>query len=171
MPTDYFYTPVRSLACRGVLGGYGDGTFRPYNPTTRGQLAKIVVLAQGWALDTRGGPHFSDVPATHPFYAVVETAVNHGVISGYADGTYRPYANVTRGQLCKILVGAEGWPIDTSGGPHFSDVPPGSPFYGVIETAVRHGVVGGYAGGTFRVGADATRGQIAKIVYLAGAGP
>ena len=44
-PTAYYYTPVYYLACRGVVGGYADGTFRPFNNTTRGQMAKIVVLA------------------------------------------------------------------------------------------------------------------------------
>ena len=46
-PADYFYTPVETLACRGALSGYADGTFRPYNSTTRGQLVKIVVLGLG----------------------------------------------------------------------------------------------------------------------------
>ncbi len=166
-PSDYFYGPVLYLACHGVVSGYADGTFRPYTNTTRGQLAKIVVLAAGWPIDTSGGPHFGDVPASNPFYGVIETAYHHGVISGYADGTFRWGADVTRAQLCKIVVLAQGWALDTSGGPHFTDVPPTNPFYGVIETAYHHGIISGYAGGSFRWGADATRGQIAKIVYLA----
>src|ERR1700738_3893322 len=69
--------------------------------------------------DTSGVPHFSDVPAANPFYPFVETAYNHGVVNGYADGTFRWAANVTRGQLSKIVVGARAWAINTSGGPHF----------------------------------------------------
>ena len=49
-PADYFYEPVRYLYCHGVISGYDDHTFRPYNLTTRGQLTKIVVLAEGWAI-------------------------------------------------------------------------------------------------------------------------
>src|SRR5439155_16963730 len=45
--TDYFYDGVRWLYCRGAISGYGDGTLRPYNMTTRGQLTKIAVLAYG----------------------------------------------------------------------------------------------------------------------------
>ncbi|HYO50948.1 MAG TPA: S-layer homology domain-containing protein, partial [Chloroflexia bacterium] len=37
-----FYPFVRCLACSDVLSGYADGTFRPGNPMTRGQLAKVV---------------------------------------------------------------------------------------------------------------------------------
>src|SRR5205823_1346730 len=43
-PTDYFYLAVQYLVAHGVISGYGDCTFRPYNNTTRGQMVKIVVL-------------------------------------------------------------------------------------------------------------------------------
>jgi hypothetical protein len=116
-PTDYFYEPVTYLYCHGTISGYGDNTFRPYNYTTRGQLAKIVVLAEGWATYTPPTPTFRDVPATDPFYTVIETAYHRGIISGYNCGTgcleYRPGNNITRAQLCKIVVPgrAEGRPV------------------------------------------------------------
>jgi len=165
LATDYFYTPVSWLASRNIVSGYADATFRPYNPATRGQLAKIVVMGEGWAIDITEGPHFSDVPADSTFYPYIETAFQHGVISGYADGTFRPGAQVTRGQLSKIIVSARGWNIDATAGPHFSDVPVDNAFYPYVETAYKHGIVSGYADGTFRPGSQATRGQIAKIIY------
>ena len=176
-PGDYFYTPVLYLAARGVVSGYADGTFRPSANTTRGQLAKIIVLGENWPPDTTGGPHFADVPPGYVFYNAIETAVNHGILGGYADGTFRPGADVTRGQVSKIVVNAQGWATATTGGPHFGDVPPGSPFYPYVETAVAHGILSGYADHTFRPGNPATRGQIAKIVVnavtdtTAGCGP
>src|SRR5205085_6689849 len=110
-PNDYFYEAVRYLYCMGAISGYEDSTFRPYNTTTRGQLCKIVVLAEGFLIDTEGGPHFSDVGPESPLYPYVETAYNRDIISGYSDGTFRPYNNVSRGQLCKIVVLAQEWPI------------------------------------------------------------
>ena len=101
--TDYFYTALTYLYCHGAISGYSDGTFRPNNSTTRGQLSKIVVLAEGMPINTSGGPHFSDVPTSNPFFSYVETAYNHQVISGYADNTFRPYNNTTRGQMVKIV--------------------------------------------------------------------
>ena len=76
-------------------------------------------------------------------------------------------ANVTRRQLNKIVVGAQGWTINTTGGPHFADVPASNPFYPFVETALAHGIISGYADGTFPVGANATRDQTSKIVYIA----
>ncbi len=165
--TDYFAPAVQYLACHGIISGYNDGTFRPYNQTTRAQLAKIIVGGEGWAINTTGGPHFTDVVAANIFYPFVETAFNHGIISGYSDGTFRPSNPVSRGQLSKIIVGAQGWAINTTGGPHFTDVATTNVFYSFIETAVNHNIVGGYSDATFRPGNPATRGQISKIVYLA----
>ncbi len=166
-PGDYFYEAVRYLYCMGAVSGYGDGTFRPYNVTTRAQLTKIIVLAEGWPIDTKGGPHFTDVPSSNPFYDYIETAYNHAIITGYQDGTFRPDNSVTRAQLSKIIVNAQGWPIDATGGPHFTDVPSSNPFYGFIETAYNHAIITGYQDGTFRPDNSATRGQISKIVYQA----
>jgi 5'-nucleotidase/2',3'-cyclic-nucleotide 2'-phosphodiesterase/3'-nucleotidase/5'-nucleotidase len=158
---------VHFLYCHGAISGYADYTFRPFNNTTRAQLSKIVVLAEGWPLDCPQPGHFSDVPPGSPFFCYVETAYSRGVISGYADGTFRPGSNVTRGQTCKVVALAEGWPLYNPPAPTFGDVPPGDPFYAYIETAHLHNVISGYADGTFRPGASATRGQICKVIYLA----
>src|SRR5207244_6108445 len=98
-PSDYFYEAVRYLYCAGAISGYDDNTFRPYNNATRAQLTKIIVLAEGWPIDTTGGPHFSDVDESNIFYDYIETAYNRGIITGYSDGTFRPDNNVTRAQL------------------------------------------------------------------------
>jgi hypothetical protein len=162
---DYFYEAVCYLYAYGAISGYADGTFRPYNSTTRGQLTKIVVVAFNYPLYTPPTPTFSDVPATHTFYGYIETAVYEGLVSGYADGTFRPQNDITRGQLAKIVVEAVGWFLYNPTTPTFTDVPPTHTFYQHIETAYQHGIISGYADGTFRPGNNATRGQISKIVY------
>ena len=165
--TDYFYESVRYLYCAGVISGYSDGTFRPGNNTTRGQLSKIVVLALGWSVVCPTNGHFSDVPVGSTFFCFVETAFSHGIISGYNDGTFRPSNNVTRAQLCKIVVLAMGWTLLCPTSAHFSDVPVGSTFFCFVETAFSHGIISGYNDSTFRPGNNATRGQICKIVFRA----
>ncbi|HMA35057.1 MAG TPA: S-layer homology domain-containing protein, partial [Chloroflexia bacterium] len=166
-PLAYFASAVAYLGCDQVLSGYADHTFRPYNNMTRGQLAKLLVVALGWAGDTSGGPHFRDVGLGDPFYVYIETGYHHGILSGYGDGTFQPNSNVTRGQLAKLLVSAFGWSLTTAGGPHFVDVPPSNPFYAFVETAYARGVISGYNDGTFRPYNSAIRGQVAKILYNA----
>jgi hypothetical protein len=167
LPTDYFYEHVRCLYCRGAISGYADNTFRPYNNITRGQTCKIVVIAFEIPINTQNGPHFTDVPPDHPFYEWVETAYNEEIVAGYDDGTFRPYNNVTRGQLVKIVCNAAGWtPLDPPT-PTFIDVPPDHPFYAFIEAAVCRGVITGYNDGTFRPANSVIRAQAAKIICLA----
>ena len=169
-PSDYFYEPVRSLYCAKAISGYSDNTFRPYSSTTRGQMVKIIVLARQLALLTPSAPSFSDVSATNPFYSFIETAAAKGFVSGYSDNTFRWYNNVTRGQLAKIIVTAAGWPIVNPTVATFSDVSTSNAFYKYIETASAHNVLTGYNTATglqFHWSDNATRGQIAKIVYLA----
>ncbi|MDQ2808682.1 MAG: S-layer homology domain-containing protein, partial [Chloroflexota bacterium] len=168
-PADYFYTPVGYLLCRQAISGYSDGTFRPYAPTTRGQLSKMVVRAFALPLDTSNSPHFRDVSPDQVFFPFIETAANRGILAGYSDGNFYPQNLVTRAQTAKIVVGAAQWALDTRGGPHFVDVPPDDSFYAVIETAYAHGLISGYNssnGPQFRPADPSTRGQIAKLLYL-----
>ena len=167
VPTDYFYTAVRDLAQRGIMSGYSDCTFRPYNVLTRGQASKIVVLGAELPINTSGGPHFSDVLPGSTFYNYVETAVNAGIVSGYADGTFRPNNVVTRGQFSKMVILAFEFPVYAPPQPTFSDVPPTNAFFQYVEGAYRLGLISGYADGTFRPFNNITRGQAAKIVYSA----
>jgi hypothetical protein len=191
MPSDYFFTPVNYLVEHGAISGYDDCTFRPGNDTTRGQLSKIVTLAQGWTLLDPPNPTFTDVAPGSTFYRYVETMYARGLIGGYPCGAegepcddqerpyFRPNAPVTRGQITKIVVLAKGWTLKDPGNPTFADVESGSTFYTYIETASAHGIINGYGCGGqgepcdgenrpyFRPSFSATRGQIAKIVYNA----
>jgi hypothetical protein len=161
-PGSTFYSYIQCLACRGIVSGYSDGTFRPFNDVTRGQLSKIVSNATGYQ-EPVSGQSFSDVPPDSTFYEYIERLAVRGIIGGYTDGTFRPGNNATRGQISKIVSNAAGY-IEPVSGQSFSDVPPGSTFYDFIERLAARGIIGGYTDGTFRPGNNATRGQVSKIV-------
>jgi hypothetical protein len=172
-PGDTFYTYIECLSARravnGLFGWVDDANnnqFRPGDPVTRAQAVKAIVRAMGWSLAFPTTPTFTDVPRTSPFYRYVETAVSHGIISGYADHTFHPDANLTRGQMCKVIVLAGGFPINTAGGPHFVDVPTTQTFYPFVETAFNRGIVSGY-GAYFYPDNTTTRGQFAKMLSQA----
>lgn len=46
---------------------------------------------------------FADLPSEHWAYSYVQTLVDDGTINGYADGTFRPDANVTRAEFVKMI--------------------------------------------------------------------
>jgi len=180
-----FYAAVQCLACRGIISGYADGTFKPDNLVTRGQLAKIVSNAGNFT-EPAGAQIFQDVPSDHPFYEWINRLTRRGYMSGYTCGTipgepcvdnrpyFRPYANATRAQTSKIVANAAHY-IDPPAGQTFEDVPPSHPFYESIQRLASRNVMGGYnCGGLgepcvsgkpyFRPYNDVTRGQSAKIV-------
>jgi hypothetical protein len=185
-PGSTFYPYVQCLACRGIISGYSDGTFRPSNEITRGQIAKVVSNAA--ALDDDPGPQvYEDVAPDNTFYAWVNRLSGHGYMGGYPCGGegepcgaenrpyFRPFANATRGQIAKIVSNAAGY-NDVPAGQMFEDVPVDHPFYPWIQRLASRGIMGGYpCGGEgepcgagnrpyFRSGNNATRGQTAKIV-------
>ena len=182
-----FYSSVRCLVCRSIISGYGDGSFRPNNEVTRGQLAKIVSNAAGFSEDP--GPQlYEDVPPAQTFYQWINRLSMRGHMGGYPCGQlpaepcgpdnrpyFRPGANATRGQTSKIVSNAAGY-REPATSQSFEDVPPSHPFYAEIERLASRGVMGGYpCGGAgepcgvgnlpyFRPQNDVTRGQSAKIV-------
>ncbi len=162
-PDSWEADPVAYLVGKGVLSGYADGTFHPNADITRAQFAKMLVSAEGWALVTPQTPTFADVPATFWGYSYVETAVAHGVIAGYPDGTFRPNADLTRAQLAKMVAVGSGWSNGGYANP-FHDVGTGDWFYDYAVMANAADVISGYADGTFRPYAPATRAQVAKIL-------
>jgi hypothetical protein len=171
-PNSTFYTWIRCLACRGIVGGYpcgGPGEpcpgqyYRPNNNVTRGQVSKIVSESAGFSDPVPSTQQsFEDVPPSGTFWLWVERLSTRGIIQGYPCGGpfepcvapgnrpyFRPNNNVTRGQLSKITSGAAGW-TETPTGQTFEDVPPSQTFYLYVERMAVRGIISGYpCGGPF----------------------
>jgi hypothetical protein len=118
---------------------------------------------------------FSDVPVGSTFYSFVECLACRGIVSGYDDGTFHPNNEITRGQIAKMVSNAADI-NDDPGQQIFEDVDPANTFFTWINRLSNRGYMGGYpcggegepCGGDnlpyFRPFANATRGQLAKIV-------
>jgi hypothetical protein len=187
-PNNTFYANIRCLACRGIIGGYADGTFRPGSNITRGQIAKMVSNSAGFQ-EPITGQSFEDVPTGSPFYEFIERLYRRGHMGGYPCGQrttepcnlpdnrpyFRPTEDATRGQLSKIVSNAAGY-NDPVSGVFYADVDESNPFYVEIMRLTSRGVMSGYpCGGEgepcdpqnrpyFRWGNPVTRGQASKIV-------
>ncbi|HEX8228143.1 MAG TPA: S-layer homology domain-containing protein [Chloroflexia bacterium] len=173
VPPDHtFYTFVRCLACRAIVGGYpcggpgeqcnanDDPYYRPGANVTRGQLSKIIANSAG--LDdpiAEGQQQFADVPPGSPFYEFVERLAQTGAIAGYPCGGpgvtepcdsegrpyFRPNNPATRGQISKIVSIAAGFEEDVpSDQQTFTDVDQDSPFWVYIERLAGRGIISGY---------------------------
>lgn len=177
VPADYYaLSQIEYLTCHGIVAGMGSNTFSPNAPAQRIEFAKMITLARGWAVATpSGGQTFSDVPSSNPLYPYVETAYQHGAISGgdtqscaahhVAYPCFLPSDPISRAQAVVITARAFGWPIDTSGGPHFRDVSPQSFAYAAVETGYHRAVISGLGGGLFAPNRSITRAQLALVLY------
>lgn len=86
-----------------VAQGYPDGSFRPNDPVTRGQFAKMAVQGLGIPTQNPPTPSFYDVPRGSTFYQFVEGAHTAGIIRGYSNGNFGPWDNLLRQQAYSIL--------------------------------------------------------------------
>lgn len=104
--TDHWaYKQITSIGNKGIIKGYGDGTFRPGDKVTRAHAAVMIVNAL--KLDYVGKvPNFSDVPSEHWAAEHIAVAQETGIIKGYKDGTFKPGENITRGQISVMVVNA-----------------------------------------------------------------
>ena len=96
-----------------VIDGYAEGDFRPSTTLTRGAAAKIICnLILGpttaSALVADAAP-YKDVPTNHTFAGYIAYCQKEKIISGYADGTFRPAASLTGYAFMKMLLGALGY--------------------------------------------------------------
>ncbi len=189
-PGSTYYSYVRCLACRNIVGGYsttppcttGVPCFLPANNVTRGQMAKFVSGAANYHdVFPPNQQTFTDVPPSSTFWIYVERAYLHNVISGYTTSPpcttgvpcFLPGNDVTRGQTAKFVsIGANYQEVFPPTQQTFTDVIPNSTFWIYIERVVLHGVVSGYSAsppcttGTpcFLPSNNVTRGQTAKFI-------
>ena len=99
-----FNPEITWLAGQQITGGYADGTYRPAAPVSRGAMAAFLHRFAGDdPVTLPPTPTFRDVALTHPFAADIEWLASQQITGGYADGTYRPAAPVSRGAMAAFL--------------------------------------------------------------------
>ena len=151
----YTATAVESLRLMGVLDGYGDGTFRPDTILNRAQFCKMAV----YAMDGSGelGRYstvtiFPDVKPSHWASAYINMAARKGIISGFADGKFKPGQTVTAGQAVTILMRGLGYKDEDMGGVWPQSYMAEAQTNGLLKST---GITSAYAG--------LTRAQAAKL--------
>jgi secreted trypsin-like serine protease len=101
-----FYKDIAWMVDEGITTGFPDGTFRPSARVTRQAMAAFIYRLAGaplGAAPTCTSAPFDDVPTTHPFCGEIAWMATEGITTGFADGTYRPAANITRQAMAALL--------------------------------------------------------------------
>ena len=148
------------------LIGYADGTVRPNGKITRAEVATIFfrlldddTRAKYWSSENA----FSDVSADKWYNNAVSTLSRMGVIGGYADGTFRPDAPISRAEFAKIAVSF----TQNNGSAvynYFTDVKTTDWFAPYVTAAKDAGLIEGYSDGSFKPESKITRAEACAIV-------
>jgi hypothetical protein len=112
----------------------------------------------------RIGGTFPDVPIDFWAFGQVEYLSEKGIIQGYADGTFKPSAIVTRGQFVKMLAVALN--IPATGKSNFTDTSGNwaDPYIAALSSK---SIVNGFEDGSFRPDVMITRAEICAIIARA----
>ncbi|REE03740.1 calcineurin-like phosphoesterase C-terminal domain-containing protein [Citricoccus muralis] len=110
-------------------------------------------------------PVFSDNEPGSAFYAPVQWMATNNISNGYADGTFRKYWDVTRGETAAFLHRYVKPEFDAPEQSPFEDVTDANSFYDPITWAAAEEITLGYADNTFQPYQSVTRGEFATFLY------
>lgn len=150
---DWFCPYVTQLTRLGVVGGFGDGTFRPYENVTNGQALKLITRAVGYS--EKSAPEKGHWAENYRKFAVSKKFIGEHDMEDLD-------APISRDAIADLTAAALGLDTkDTSGSP-FSDSKRGS----VIALAKAGIITGSMESGrpVFKGSSSITRAEISAVV-------
>lgn len=154
---------IEALVAAGITEGCGENRYCPADPVTRGEMASFITrgvaglegATRDWFPDDESSIHESNI----------DVVAENEIALGYPDGTYRPDASVTRGEMASFLSRAitdlaaatRDWFPDDAGNSHEP----------AINVIAENEITIGYPDGTYRPQAEITRGEMATMLVRA----
>ncbi len=165
------YEEINYLVSLGVIQGYfvnGKRVFGPNNNVTRGQAAKMVVVASGNKPLVVNKSSFSDVKVGTEMSGYIERAVQLGFFDKNIKGEFLPNKALSRGEMSYVLTKA--FNLDTSEyegiDSPFTDVGITHEYVKYINTIYYNGITNG-TGKTYLPNSTVTRSQFSLFVARA----
>ncbi|MFJ7700575.1 N-acetylmuramoyl-L-alanine amidase [Lysinibacillus fusiformis] len=165
------FEEINYLIKLGVIKGYkenGKTYFKPNNMVTRGQVAKMVVIASGNKPLTVKNSSFSDVTVGTELSGYVERAIELGYFVTNTKNQFLPNKPLTRDEMSYVL--SKAFKLDTSQyekiDSPFVDVKMTHPYNQYINTIYYNGITKG-SGQKYNPNDQVSRGQFALFVARA----
>jgi hypothetical protein len=164
-----YFDSLTYLKKTGIIGGFSDNTFRPYQEMKRAELVKTIVAAKKqFPLALNYNKCFTDV--NNEWYAPsVCLAKEKGWIKGYVDGSFHPNETLTKAEALKMVL--EAFAV----GPDITDVMPANMFqdldqqawyFSYVRTALIRKLIDENPNLEFYKPDDpALRGDVAQLIY------
>lgn len=156
---------IKALVNKGIIAGYADGSFGPYQELTRLQGAILLARAKNLPLDDVQDPGFSDMTSNMNFYREVAAVAKAGYIRGKEGGTkFDPNGKLTRAEMAAIL--QRGFNLPYTDENYFNDIK-GSFAYREINSLAANNITQGIGGGKFGPSQNISRADFSVFLFKA----
>ncbi|HCW32168.1 MAG: rare lipoprotein A, rare lipoprotein A [Candidatus Peregrinibacteria bacterium GW2011_GWE2_39_6] len=136
------------------------------------------MVAVNWFTVYADGVEFNDLAKEDHYYEGIVNLFEKNIMTGYEDGTVRPYQELNRAETVKIIVSSFDLGGEVTSGisddeaesdlaQDFPDVATDAWYYDWIKKAYRAGIIQGYPNGYFYPGALVNRAEVLKMIFLA----
>lgn len=102
-PSHRNFQAIKFLKENKIISGYADGSFKPQKTVNRAEALKMLMLAFDIKNTDVKAVSFKDVNNKDWYASFLATALQKGIVAGYADGTFKPDKTVNRAEYLKIL--------------------------------------------------------------------
>lgn len=169
VPRDSWASPfIGYLAWKGYISA-SQPLYRPLDPITRAELAKILVGMRKLAIPA-AGTTFCDVPTGHWANAYIEALRSAGIVqgtSGACGKVFEPERPVSRAEALKMVLGTFGIGAPAATASSFTDVPVDAWYAPYVMKAYALGIARGPGNNLFNPFGLVTRQELAKMAVLA----
>lgn len=149
-----------------IISGYGNGSFRPDAAVSRAEFSAMIARAFGLA-DSPAAAGFSDTGTSWAAGSIGALA-GKGIVTGYADGSFKPNSTITRAEMVTILSRVLNFGVLESGGAaEFTDVSSNYWAAAAIKQAASAKLVQGVSASSFAPGHNATRAEAVTLIIRA----
>jgi hypothetical protein len=110
--TEFYADEVNRLSSLGIISGNEKGEFKPNDPITREQFARLIIALadkDDMASAYKNMTMFPDINSSRWSSGFVNAAVKLEYMKGMLDGKFHPTEGVTYAQVCTVLVKMLGY--------------------------------------------------------------
>lgn len=159
--------PIEKTEHTAYIEGY-NGLFRPESDMTRAEAATIFarLVSERKNEDITGYSGFKDIDNSAWYAEYIAYLEKYDIISGYDDGTFKPYNSITRAEFTAVCTRFYELfdEISVEGRNIFNDVNEDYWAASYIFVDSDMGWIEGYDDGTFKPDNDITRAEVVTII-------
>lgn len=156
---------IKLVINKGYMTSFEDGSFKPNQPITRAETAKVITKALNLSLQSDTVLRAQDLSSAHPFYAEIRKLVELGILANSEQ--IHPNQPISRSELAKVIALAFQIEVDKVNESSFIDYKKNFWAKDYIESLTDAGIFYGKQGLKFDPNGKVTRAELASVLSRA----